>query len=207
MNFSKHYRMAVGRRLIRKQFALWLVSINCSAEARSSMTDDVWERKIVEFWLNSHRVGMFDRENRGTVSFQDFGALWKYVTDWQNCFRSFDTDNSGNIDRNELKTALTAFGYRLSDNLINVLIRKFDRYGRGTILFDDFIQCSVILYVSLRMLPIAMLLSLSLLFKFFSLYWYFQTLTASFRQFDTDADGVITIQYEQFLNMVFSLKI
>lgn len=90
---------------------------------------------------------MFDKENRGTVSFQDFGALWKYVTDWQSCFRSFDSDNSGNIDRNELRTALTSFGYRLSDNLINILIRKFDRFGQGTILFDDFIQCCIILYV------------------------------------------------------------
>lgn len=93
-------------------------------------------------------TGMFDKENRGTVSFQDFGALWKYVTDWQNCFRSFDSDNSGNIDKNELKTALTAFGYRLSDNLVGLLLRKFDRFGRGTILFDDFIQCCIILYVN-----------------------------------------------------------
>jgi len=124
-------------------------------------------------------IGMFDKENRGTVSFHDFGALWKYVTDWQNCFRSFDADGSGNIDKNELRTALTAFGYRLSDNLINILIRKFDRFGNGTILFDDFIQCCIILY----------------------------TLTSSFRQIDTDMDGVITIHYEQFLSMVFSLKI
>ena len=93
-------------------------------------------------------LGMFDREGRGCVSFQDFGALWKYVTDWQNCFRSFDTDNSGNIDKNELKTALSSFGYRLSDNLVGVLLRKYDRFGRGTILFDDFIQCCVTLYVS-----------------------------------------------------------
>lgn len=91
---------------------------------------------------------MFDRENRGTVSFQDFGALWKYVTDWQNCFKSFDRDNSGNIDKQELKTALTSFGYRLSDHLVEVLLRKFDRFGRGTILFDDFIQCCIVLYVS-----------------------------------------------------------
>lgn len=67
-------------------------------------------------------IGMFDKQNTGTVSFQgkhlcfgdngisyllvyfllDFGALWKYVTDWQNCFRSFDTDNSGSIDKNEV---------------------------------------------------------------------------------------------------------
>lgn len=93
-------------------------------------------------------TGMFDRQNRGQVSFEDFGALWKYVTDWQNCFKSFDRDNSGNIDKDELKTALTTFGYRLSDSLLNTLMRKFDRYGRGTILFDDFIQCCIVLHVS-----------------------------------------------------------
>lgn len=93
-------------------------------------------------------IGMFDKQGRGQVSFEDFGALWKYVTDWQNCFRSFDRDNSGNIDKGELKTALTSFGYRLSDDLVNTLVRKFDRHGRGTILFDDFIQCCIILYVS-----------------------------------------------------------
>lgn len=93
--------------------------------------------------------GMFDKSGTGQVTFEDFGALWKYVADWQNCFRSFDKDNSGNIDRDELKNALITFGYRLSDGLINTLVRKFDRYGRGTILFDDFIQCCVILYVSM----------------------------------------------------------
>lgn len=124
-------------------------------------------------------IGMFDKNQNGTVNFEEFGALWKYVTDWQNCFRSFDRDNSGNIDRNELKTALTNFGYRLSDQIINTLIRKYDRAGHGTIYFDDFIQCCVVLY----------------------------TLTAAFRQLDTDFDGVITIHYEQFLGMVFNLKI
>jgi len=33
-----------------------------------------------------------------------------------------------------------------------------------------------------------------------------QTLTASFRQFDTDMDGWITIGYEQFVSLVFNLK-
>ncbi|KAF2904346.1 hypothetical protein ILUMI_01830 [Ignelater luminosus] len=124
-------------------------------------------------------IGMFDRHNRGGINFEDFGALWKYVTEWQRCFRSFDRDNSGNIDKQELHTALQSFGYRLSDPLVTTLVRKFDRHGFGTILFDDFIQCCVVLH----------------------------TLTAAFRQYDTDQDGVITIHYEQFLNMVFNLKI
>lgn len=42
-------------------------------------------------------IGMFDRQGRGTVSFEEFGNLWKYVVDWQNCFKSFDRDNSGSL--------------------------------------------------------------------------------------------------------------
>lgn len=95
---------------------------------------------------------MFDKQNRGVISFDDFGSLWKYVSDWHNCFRSFDGDNSGNIDKNELRSALTAFGYRVSDDIVHAMIQKFDRFGRGTILFDDFIQCCVTLNVSIQLL-------------------------------------------------------
>lgn len=91
---------------------------------------------------------MFDKSNKGCITFDDFGALWKYITDWQNCFRSFDKDNSGNIDGNELRAALQTFGYNLSDPTVATILQKFDRLGKGTILFDDFIQCSIMLNVS-----------------------------------------------------------
>lgn len=38
-------------------------------------------------------------------------------------------------------------GYRLSDNFVDLLVRKFDRKGRGCVAFDDFIQCCVYLQV------------------------------------------------------------
>jgi Ca2+-binding EF-hand superfamily protein len=123
-------------------------------------------------------IGMFDRDRSGTINFQEFGSLWKYVTDWQQTFRNYDKDNSGSIDKNELKTALSSFGYRLSDRFYDILIRKFDRSGRGTVAFDDFIQCCVVI----------------------------QTLTNSFRHYDTNKNGWISITYEQFLMLVFSLK-
>lgn len=93
---------------------------------------------------------MFDRNQSGQIDFEEFASLWKYVTDWQGCFRSFDRDNSGNIDRNELKNALFTFGYRLSEPFIDLLMRRFDRGGHKVILFDDFIQCAVVLHVSLE---------------------------------------------------------
>ena len=92
-------------------------------------------------------IGMFDRDRSGTINFTEFGSLWKYVTDWQQTFRNYDKDNSGSIDKNELKTALSSFGYRLSDRFYDILIRKFDRSGRGTVAFDDFIQCCVVIQV------------------------------------------------------------
>ncbi|KAJ7420671.1 Programmed cell death protein 6 [Willisornis vidua] len=121
--------------------------------------------------------GMFDRENKGGVNFNEFTGVWKYITDWQNVFRTYDRDNSGMIDKNELKQALTGFGYRLSDQFYDILIRKFDRQGRGQVAFDDFIQCCVVL----------------------------QRLTDVFRRYDTDQDGWIQVSYEQYLSMVFSI--
>lgn len=71
----------------------------------------VWYQLWLERILNTLGfTGMFDKDNSGTINFQEFSSLWKYVTDWQNTFRSYDRDNSGSIDRNELKQALTSFG-------------------------------------------------------------------------------------------------
>ena len=51
-------------------------------------------------------VGMFDRDGNGSISFDEFGGLWKYIHDWQHTFRSYDTDRSGSIDTHELATGM-----------------------------------------------------------------------------------------------------
>ena len=40
-----------------------------------------------------------------------------------------------------------ATGYRLSEHMYTILMTKFDRSGQGSINFDDFIQCCIILQV------------------------------------------------------------
>ena len=55
--------------------------------------------------------------------FKKFLALWKYIDDWQKCFRSFDRDNSGSIDKNELKQALTAFGKTFFTRIFKLELR------------------------------------------------------------------------------------
>ena len=76
----------------------------------------------------------------------------------------------------ELRQALGTFGYRLSDNFYQLVMRKYDQDRKGSINFDDFIHLCVTL----------------------------QKLTNSFRQKDTDTDGIIRVTYEDFLLMVFN---
>lgn len=119
-------------------------------------------------------IGMFDTNKDGTIDIQEFAALWKYVQDWKGCFERFDTDRSGNIDAQELSNAFKTFGYNLSPQFSDSVIRVFDRRGARTINFDDFIQASVML----------------------------KTLTDKFRVKDAQQRGVINIGYEEFLEMV-----
>merc|ERR1739838_56998 len=127
-------------------------------------------------------IGMFDKNKDGTIDIREFDSLWKYIQQWRQCFDNFDRDRSGNIDCDELHTALTTFGYRLSKNFSQMIVRTFDktsagghhRRGSPSIDFDDFIQVCVSLH----------------------------TLTDSFRAKDTNQSGQINIRYEEFLEMV-----
>uniref|UniRef100_A0A0B6ZMU8 Peflin n=1 Tax=Arion vulgaris TaxID=1028688 RepID=A0A0B6ZMU8_9EUPU len=120
-------------------------------------------------------IGMFDKDRNGSIDIHEFAALWKYIQDWKACFDRFDTDRSGNIDANELGSAFQTFGYRLSQQFNQLVIRVFDRERGGySINFDDFIQACVML----------------------------KTLTDQFRAKDVSQVGQIAISYEEFLEMV-----
>nr|XP_037288726.1 programmed cell death protein 6-like [Rhipicephalus microplus] len=122
-------------------------------------------------------MNIFDRRRTGTLSFDDFVSLWNYINDWLRCFQDFDKDRSGSIDRNELRDALRSFGYRLSNEAVDLLLMKYDRDRKGAVNFDDYILCCVTL----------------------------ETFTNAFRSYDTDQDGYITISYENFLKLGLSV--
>lgn len=66
-------------------------------------------------------IGMFDKDHSGTINFQEFGSLWKYVQDWQTTFKSYDRDNSGSIDKNELKTGIYAHTNNIQLTMLHLL--------------------------------------------------------------------------------------
>ncbi|XP_060570454.1 programmed cell death protein 6-like isoform X2 [Ruditapes philippinarum] len=124
-------------------------------------------------------IGMFDKDRNGTIDVHEFSALWKYIQDWKSCFDRFDTDRSGNIDAREIHTAFQSFGYSLSPQFCDLVIRVFDRKGARNIQFDDFIQACVML----------------------------KTLTDKFRSKDHQQNGTVRISYEEFLDMALDIKV
>lgn len=126
---------------------------------------------------------IFDTDRSGTIGFNEFAGLWKYIKDWQNVFRHFDRDRSGSIDGRELHDALRQFGYNLSPALLQLVERKYatsapTQYGAtGGISFDRFVRACVVI----------------------------KQITESFSALDTDRDGWIQINYDQFMQTVLTL--
>lgn len=143
-------------------------------------------------------IRLFDRSQSGSVDFQEFTFLWRYLADWRKLFAQFDADRSETINFVEFKAALLAFGYKLSPEFVHTLFHQFSNVppapapapapaqapmrpkpadAEHQMSFDMFVQACIVL----------------------------KRITDSFKQFDTNRNGVITITFEDFL--VASLRL
>ena len=130
-------------------------------------------------------IRMFDRDGSGTINFDEFVSLWRYLAAWRELFDRFDEDRSGRISMPEFEKALVAFGYRLSPKFIGVIFGVFEAKGKqmGTakdpvrqgMSFDLFVQACISL----------------------------KRMTDVFKRYDEDRDGYITLSFEEALTGEF----
>eukprot|EP00045_Choanoeca_perplexa_P021666 m.7013 g.7013 ORF g.7013 m.7013 type:complete len:234 (+) comp8674_c0_seq1:54-755(+) len=88
-------------------------------------------------------ISMLDANKSGTMGFAEFKQLWTALEMWKGTFQSVDSDRSGAIERAELKDAVLKFGYSLSDQTIDVLMRRYGKHNAHQIQFDDFVALAV----------------------------------------------------------------
>lgn len=123
-------------------------------------------------------IGIFDRDQSGTINFQEFQQLWHYINQWKGAFDRYDQDRSGAIEGHELHRAFAEMGFNVSGNFVGLVLKRFDSFGQRSLKLDSFIQCCVML----------------------------RGLTDAFRMRDTNQNGSITINYEDFMCLVLLNK-
>lgn len=132
---------------------------------------------------------MFDATGKGSITYEEFVSLWRFLASWRELFERFDEDRSGRISLAEFSRALVAFGYRLSQPFVGLLYTTFtvNRQGGrrpsgggggGGMSFDLFVQACVSV----------------------------KRLTDVFKGYDDDRDGYITMSFEEFLTECLKLR-
>ncbi|KAG1456280.1 hypothetical protein G6F56_006864 [Rhizopus delemar] len=178
MSYQQQYGQAPLSGPVDQQLLGWFKAVDTDGSGQLS-ADELQKALVNGDWspFNIETVRLM-KDNSGTVNFNEFSGLWKYIDDWKRCFQAFDVDHSGSINESEMENALRNFGFNVSPRFIHTLIQKFDRYvnktGKGEVSFDNFVQACVTV----------------------------KTLTDSFKEFDENGDGWIQINYEQFLDLV-----
>lgn len=124
-------------------------------------------------------IGMFDRDQSGTINAEEFGKLYGYVMEWLRIFHAYDRDQSGHIEESELSQALGQMGFRFTPEFISFLVARSDMANKKEISVDQFIVLCV----------------------------QIQRFTEAFRSRDTQQQGVISIGFEDFLNVALSCSI
>lgn len=122
---------------------------------------------------------MFDFEHTGVLSWPQFEALCGYLNAWRDMFNRADTDGSGGISYEELQRTLTAMGYALSAPTLSRMWLVYDEDKSGTLQFDEYIM----LMAELKMT------------------------TAAFAQMDPRHTGRVTLDFNQFLQLLVKTKV
>ncbi|XP_068094666.1 sorcin [Hyperolius riggenbachi] len=120
-------------------------------------------------------ISMLDRDMTGKMGFNEFKELGMVLNGWKQSFMAADISRSGTVDGMELHRALTTMGFRLSQQTMNLLQRRYSIHGR--IAFDNYIACCVKL----------------------------RALTELFRRRDAVNQGMVNFMYDDFIMSVMSI--
>ncbi|KAJ3613588.1 hypothetical protein NHX12_019834 [Muraenolepis orangiensis] len=117
-------------------------------------------------------IALMDMDGTGRLDLQEFRHLWNKVKQWQGIFKHYSADQSGSISSYEMRNAINDAGYRLNNQLYDIITMRFADEGMN-IDFDSFLSCLVRLEAMFR----------------------------AFQAFDQDGDGTIRLSALEWLQL------
>eukprot|EP00951_Prasinocladus_malaysianus_P000403 scaffold3014_cov41-Prasinocladus_malaysianus.AAC.1 len=93
----------------------------------------------------AHMIRLHDRNQSGSIDFDEFSSLHNFLTNMRASFQHFDKDRSGQLDLNEIHQAITHAGFQLDQHAFYATCKAFDPDRTGTLGEPEFIALTVFL--------------------------------------------------------------
>ncbi|TRY83324.1 hypothetical protein DNTS_015054 [Danionella cerebrum] len=117
-------------------------------------------------------INLMDTDGSGKLGLVEFHILWEKIKRYLQIFRDHDVDKSGTMSSYEMRRALEAAGFKLNNHLFQLIILRYTEQDLS-VDFDNFVTCLVRL----------------------------ETMFKTFNNLDTDADGVISLTFFQWITL------
>nr|CAG4719398.1 unnamed protein product [Naegleria fowleri] len=156
------------------QLKVWFdaVDIDKSGQISPNELKSVLSKGGMDFDLivAQRMIKMFDKDNSGQIGFQEFEQLHNYLMNMKTSFERTDVDRSGNLNVNEVKSALQMSGYQINPQAVDRLFRCFSK-NKQALTFAEYIDFTI----------------------------FIGTCKNSFQLFDKQGNGMATFTFDQFL--------
>lgn len=119
----------------------------------------------------AHLIRLYDVGGRGEIGPIEFEKLHGFLTTMQGTFMKFDADNSGDLDKQEVRRALDAAGFKLEEPAFESMFEAYDPDRSQTLNMPAFIGMTLFL----------------------------SSATNAFQAFDTGNAGTVAFDYSQFI--------
>ncbi|XP_042378321.1 sorcin-like isoform X1 [Zingiber officinale] len=115
-------------------------------------------------------IRMYDFDGNGTMNFEEFLALNKFLLKVQNAF-TLKERGRGYLNPDDVYEGLVSLGFSLDSPSFLTVCESFDKNKRGMVLLDDFISLCI----------------------------FVQSARNLFNSFDTTKQGRVTLDFNQFV--------
>ncbi|NP_001144244.1 uncharacterized protein LOC100277112 [Zea mays] len=123
-------------------------------------------------------IRMYDFDRNGTMNFEEFLALNKFLQKVQNVFSTLDRGR-GFLSLEEVYQALIKLGFSLDSPAFYTVCESFDKSKKGMIQLDEFISLCI----------------------------FVQSARNLFNSFDTSKQGRVTLDFNQFVYCTANCRI
>lgn len=130
-----------------------------------------WDYKSFARLTVNMMVNMFDSDHSQTLNYSEFSSLWNFLEEWQKIFIKFDIDGSRAISPIEFRNTLKALKYSLPDECVDRIFYNYVGPYSKEMNFDIYVQACITI----------------------------KRLTDTFKQYDSDRDGVIEIKFADYI--------